>query len=125
MIHIIHDTNWLQERSRLINMLCKFNFPSPFFQYIYFRTLIMNIYCDIMLTNIDNSLDYYNSHIQKIMILQVILHIFCEMLIGGRKVLNSDKLFLFVNSRTNVQEDSSEFESLIQEMISSELFSNQ
>ena len=32
----------------------------------------MNIDCDMMLRNIDNSLDDYNSHIQKIMILQVI-----------------------------------------------------
>ena len=53
----------------------------------------MNIDCDIMLTNIDNSLDEYNSHIQKIMILQVIQQIFCEMLIGGRKVVNSNKFF--------------------------------
>ena len=85
----------------------------------------MNIDCDIMLTNIDNGLDDYNSHIQKIMILQVIQQIFCEMLIGGRKVVNSDNIILLTNIRTNVQEDSSEFEALIQEMISSELFSNQ
>ena len=85
----------------------------------------MNIDCDIMLTNIDNSLDDYEGHIQKIMILQVIQQIFCEMLIGGRKVVNSDNIFLLTNIRTNVQEDSSEFEALIQEMISSEIFSNQ
>ena len=73
-------------------MLCKFDLPSALLQYI-FRTLIMNIDFDIMLTNIDNSLDYYNGHIQKIMILQVIQHIFCEMLIGGRKLVNSDNMF--------------------------------
>ena len=73
-------------------MLCKFDLPSAFFKYIYFRELIMNIDCDIMLTNIDNSLDDYNIHIQKIMILQVIQQIFCEMLIGGRKVVNSDNI---------------------------------
>ena len=39
--------------------------------------------------------------------------------------MNSDGIFLITNIRTNVQEDSSEFEALIQEMISSELFSNQ
>ena len=85
----------------------------------------MNIDCDMMLTNLDNSLDYYSSHMQKIMILQVIQKMFCEMLIGGRKVVNSDKFFLLTNIRTNIQEDSSEFEALIQEIISSELFSNQ
>ena len=78
-----------------------------------------------MLTNLDNSLDDYNSHIQKIMILQVIQQMFCEILIGGRKVVNSDNISLLTNIRTNVQEDSSEFEALIQEIISSELFSNQ
>ena len=77
----------------------------------------MNIDCDILLTNIDNSLDDYNGKIQKILILQVIQHFFCEMLIGGRKTVNSDNVFLITNIRTNVQEDSSEFEALIQDMI--------
>ena len=45
----------------------------------------MNIDCDIMLTNLDNSIDDYNGLIQKIMILQVIQQIFCEMLIGEEK----------------------------------------
>ena len=85
----------------------------------------MNIDCDMMLRNLDNSLDDYNSHIQKIMILKVIQNMFCEMLIGGRKVVNSDNIVLLTNIRANVQEDFSEFEALIQEMISSELFSNQ
>ena len=39
--------------------------------------------------------------------------------------MNSDNIFLLTNIRTNVQEDYSEFEALIQEIISSELFSNQ
>ena len=47
------------------------------------------------------------------------------MLIGGRKSVNSDDIFLITNIRTNVQEYSSYFEALIQEMISFELFSNQ
>ena len=38
----------------------------------------------------DNSKDDYGRYIQKIIILQVIEHIFCEMLIGGRKIVNSD-----------------------------------
>ena len=85
----------------------------------------MNIDCDRMLTNLENSIHDYNGHIQKIMILQVIQQIFCEMLIGGRKNVNSDDIFLITNIRTNVQEDYSEFEALIQEMISFELFGNQ
>ena len=54
----------------------------------------MNIDCDMMLGNLDNSLDDYNSHIQKIMILKVIQKMFCEMLIGGRKVVNSNNIFI-------------------------------
>ena len=50
---------------------------------------------------------------------------FCEILIGGRKIVNSDNIYLITNIRTNVQEDSSEFEALIQDIISSELFRNQ
>ena len=53
----------------------------------------MNIDCEIMLTNLDNSTDDYNGNLQKNMILQVIQQIFCEMLIGGRKIVNSDALF--------------------------------
>ena len=39
--------------------------------------------------------------------------------------MNSDNIFFITNIRTNVQEDSSEFEALIQETISFEIFSNQ
>ena len=85
----------------------------------------MNIDCENVLENLDNSTYDYRGHIQKIMILQVIQLIFCEMLIGGRKIVNSDDIVLITNIRTNVQEDSSEFEALIHEMISFELFSNQ
>ena len=60
---------------------------------IFFRTLIMNIDCERILTNLDNSTDDYNGHLQKIMILQVIQHILCEMLIGGKKIVNSDLFF--------------------------------
>ena len=50
---------------------------------ILFRKFIMNIDCEIMLTNLDNSTYDYNGHLQIIMILQVIQQIFCEMLIEG------------------------------------------
>ena len=39
--------------------------------------------------------------------------------------MNSDGVFLVTNIRKNVQEDSSEFEALIHEMVSLKLFSNQ
>ena len=60
---------------------------------ICFRTLIMNINSYRILTNLDNSTDDYNGNLQKIMILQVIQHIFCEILIGGKKTVNSDVFF--------------------------------
>ena len=85
----------------------------------------MNIDCDRMLTNIDNSTDDYNGHMQNILISKVIQQILCEMLIEGKKIMNSDGIFLIANIRKNVQEDYSEFEELIHEMISLELFSNQ
>ena len=53
----------------------------------------MNIDCDRMLTNIDNNTDDYNGNIQKIIILQVIQQIFCEILIGREKTVKSDGFF--------------------------------
>ena len=47
------------------------------------------------------------------------------MLIGGNQIVNSDDTCLIPNTRTNIQEDSSEFEALIHKMISFELFINQ
>ena len=85
----------------------------------------MNIDCDRMLINLDNSKDDYNGNLQKIMIPQVIQQIFCEILVGGRNLVNSDDIFLITNIRTNIQEDSSEFEALIHEIISLKLFNNQ
>ena len=64
-----------------------------FFLIYIFRTLIMNIDCDRMMKNLDNSTYDYNGHIQKIMILQVIQQIFCEMLIGEGEIVNSDGIF--------------------------------
>ena len=59
------------------------------------------------------------------MILQVIQQIFCEMLIGGGRIMNSDVSFSVTNIRTNVQNYSSDFEELIHKMVSLKLFSNQ
>ena len=95
------------------------------FFYIFFRTLIMNIYCGRIKENMNNSTDDYGGHIQKIMILQVIQQIFCEMLFGGRKVFNSDVFFAVTNIRKNVQNDSSKFEGLLHEMISYKPFISQ
>ena len=78
-----------------------------------------------MSTNLDNSTDDYNGKLQKIMILQVIQHIFCEILIRGRKIVNGDVFFSVTNIKTNVQNDSSEFEGIIHEKVSQKHFSNQ
>ena len=59
------------------------------------------------------------------MILQVIQRVFCEILIGGRKIVNSDVFFSVTNISKNIQNDSSDFEGLIHEMVSLEIFSNQ
>ena len=80
---------------------------------IFFRTLIMNIDCEKIIENMDNSEDDYIGYIQKIMILQVIQLIFCKNLIGGRKIVNNDIFFEVTNIRTNVQNYSSEFEVLL------------
>ena len=55
----------------------------------------------------DSSTDDYNGYVQKIMILQVIQQIICEILIAGRKIVNSDVFFSVTNIRTNVQNYSS------------------
>ena len=44
------------------------------------------------------------------------------MLIGGRKVVNSDVFFAVTNIRTNFQNDSSDFEGLLREMVSPKPF---
>ena len=48
-----------------------------------------------------------------------------EMLIGGINIVNSDMFFGVTNIRTNVQNDSSEFEGIIHEMLSLKTFINQ
>ena len=89
MLHIIHDNNWIHKWSRWIKMLCQLIISSAFFS-IFFRQVIMNIDFVKMIEHLDNREDYYRSYNQKIMILQVIQQIFCEILIGGRKIVNSD-----------------------------------
>ena len=45
-------------------MLCHLFIPSDFFN-IFFKTLIMTIECERMLTNLDNRTDDYNGHLKK------------------------------------------------------------
>ena len=71
-----------------------------------------------MINNLDDSEDNFRSYFQKIVILQIIKQIFCEMLIGGRKIVHPDSLFEATNIRKNVQKYSSEFEGLLHEMMS-------
>ena len=69
---------------------------------IFLRQLRMNIYCEKITKNMDNIEYDYRCYIQRIIIMQVIQLIFCEMLIGGRKIVNSDIIFEVTNIRTNV-----------------------
>ena len=62
--------------------------------------------------------DGYIGYIKKIMILQVIQQNLCEKLICGRNIVNSDLFFGVNNIRTNVPNDSSEFEGLLNDMVS-------
>ena len=50
----------------------------------------MNIDCDKIKENLDNSENEYISYFQKFMILQFIKNIFCEILIGGRNIFYTD-----------------------------------
>ena len=59
------------------------------------------------------------------MILKVIQQIFCEILIGGRKNVNSDVFFSVTNIRKKFQNDSSEFKGLLHEMVSQKPFISQ
>ena len=44
--------------------------------------------------------------------------LFFDMLIGGRNIVNSNVFFAVTNIRTDVQNDSSEFEGLLHKMVS-------
>ena len=57
---------------------------SKLFLNIFFRRFMMNIDCEKIIEHMDNSEDDYRDYIKKIIILQFIQQIFCEMLIGGR-----------------------------------------
>ena len=72
-------------------LICYINssFQVIFFN-IFFRRLIINIDCEKIIESMDNSEDDYIGYTQKSMILQVIGHIFCKMLIGGRKIVKSN-----------------------------------
>ena len=67
----------------------------------------MNIDCEKSIEHMNNSEDDYRGYVQKIMILVVIQQFFCEILVGGRKTVNSDMFFGVMNIRTNIQNDSS------------------
>ena len=83
--------------------ICYVNFSFQVILFNIFRTLIMNIDCEKIIEHMENSKDDHRGYIQKIMILQVIQQIYCEMLIGGRKIVNSDMFFGVTNIRTNFQ----------------------
>ena len=71
--------------------ICSVNssFQVHFFN-IYLRHLILNIDCDKITEYLEDSEDELSSNFQKILILRVVQHIFCEFLIGGRKTVFTD-----------------------------------
>ena len=82
----------------------------------------MNVDYEKIIEHMDNRKDDYKVFITKIMILQVIQQIFCEILIGGRKIINSDMFFEVTNIRTNAKNYCSEFEGLLHKMVSKKPF---
>ena len=50
---------------------------------------------------------------------------FCEILIFGGTIVNSDMFLGVTNIRTNAQNDSSDFEGLLQKMVSKKTFMSQ
>ena len=105
--------------------MCSVNSPFRVILFgIFFRQLIMNVDSEKMINNLDDSKDNIIIYFQKIVILWVVQPIFCEMLIGGRKIVYADSFFEATNIRKNVQNDSSDFEGLIQEMMFREPFIN-
>ena len=53
----------------------------------------MNVDCEKIINNLDNSVDDFISYLQKIVILQVVQQIFCEILICGRKIVYTKSFF--------------------------------
>ena len=85
----------------------------------------MNIDCEKIIKYLDDSEYKFRSNYQKVLILKIIQHIFCEILIGGRNNVYTDSFFKVTNIRKNVQNYSSEFDGLIHKMVSKEPFINQ
>ena len=124
--HVTHHP-WHQLDSGMVKINLDFmsNLHSKwFFQYI-FKNVNHEYWFWEIIENLDNSTDDCNGYVQKIMIMQVIQQILCEMLIGGRKIVNSGVFFSVANIRTNFQNDSSKFEGLRHEMVSEKPFINQ
>ena len=59
----------------------------------------MHVGCEKMMNNLDDSGDSFRGYFQKIVILRVVQQIFCEMLIGGRKMFHTDSFFKVTNIR--------------------------
>ena len=57
----------------------------------------MNINCKKHIENLDNSEYYYKGCIQKMIKLQVVQHICCEVLIGGIKIVYTDMFIKATN----------------------------
>ena len=102
-------------------------YVNPYFQVLFYtifsRHLIMNIDWEKMINNFDDSEYDFISYFQKIVILWVVQHIFCEMLIRGRKLFTLTRFFT-TDIRKTVQNYWSKFERLLHENISKKHFIN-
>ena len=82
-------------------MLFQLIIPSAFLN-ILFRQLIKNINCEKIKETLENSGYDNRGYIQKTIILKVMKQISCEILIRGRKVVNSDVFSEVTTIRTNL-----------------------
>ena len=72
-----------------------------------------------------NSEDHFRRYFQKIAILRFVQQFSCGILIGGRRKIYTDSFFEATNIRRNAQNESWEFEGLIQKNMSKKPFINQ
>ena len=81
---------------------------------------ILNINCDKIVEQLDDSKDEFSTKFQNITIVQVI-QIFFEMFVCGRRKVLKQLYFEVTSIRENLQKDSYEFNELLHEVVSKEL----
>ena len=85
----------------------------------------MNIDCEKIIEELDYSEEIFRSYFQKILILQVIKHIFMKCSLAKERIIYTDSFFKATTIMESVQNNSSNFDGLINKMVSKEPFINQ